>query len=255
MSLLQAAALEAGTMEIPITREGTQAASVTVDTTAKAAASANKTTEMSSCTCSQQQQTQTSQQQQTQTTATSAPRGHIIPIQVDATQEPQSPAATPSTDASTIKVDEKSRSDTKASAIKNISESIRRAQQAVTSPEPGSPRPLFAPPFLRRPTTTSSLLPITKKGKFFDDDFFSSMRQDFQKSVTDVLNRWDKGSTLGNGQDALSTLGKYRQLRERKLDVENQAVTVTADQSSHKVQSVCTFHSALCSNERKRSHV
>lgn len=218
-------------MEVPITREGTQGAAAAVGTSAKVASSTSKTTETSSCTCGHQQQTQS--------TAAPEPRGHIIPIQVDATQEPQSPAATHTTEASAIKLDEKSSVDTKMeSAVKNISQTIRRAQQAETISEPGSPRPLFAPPALRRrnvPIVTSSLLPITKRGRFFDDDFFASMRQDFQGAVNDVLGRWGEDKVLGNSRDALTTLGRYRQLRERNLDVESQAVTVTADQASHKV--------------------
>ena len=219
-------------MEVPITREGTQAAGATLESSAKAASSTIKATDTSSCTCSHQQQTQSS--------AATQPRGHIIPIQVDATQEAQSPVQTHTTESSEMKLDDKSHVHTKVeSAVKNISETIRRAQQADTTSEPGSPRPLFAPPSLRRrniPINTSSLLPITKRGSFFNDDFFTSMRQDFHSALSDVLGRCGESSMPGNGRDALTTLDRYRQLRKRNLDVESQAMTVTADQSSHKVQ-------------------
>ncbi|KAG0694040.1 Protein lethal(2)essential for life [Chionoecetes opilio] len=223
-------ALEAGHMEVPITREGTQAAATTLESNAKAASSTSKTTETSSSTCSQQQQTQSS--------VAAEPRGQIIPIVVDASQEPQSPPAALTKDTA-MKLDAKSSVNTKIeSAIKNISETVRRAQQFETTSEASSPRPLFAPPALRRrtiPISTSSLLPITKKGRFFDDDFFASMRQDFQGAVNEVLGRWGEGSVLGNGRDALTSLDRYRQLRGRNLDVESQAMTVTADQASHKI--------------------
>lgn len=216
-------------MEVPITREGTQAAAATVDSSAKVASSTNKTTETASCTCSHQQQTQA--------TATQEPRGHIIPINLDASQEPQSPAASQTCET---KLDEKSHVEKKESAVKNISETIRRAQHSIeaTTASSASPRPLFTPPSLRGrniPIAQSSLLPITKRGRFFDDDFFVNMRQDFQSAVNEVLGRWGEGSVLGNGHDALATLGKYRQLRERNHGVESQALTVSADQTSHKV--------------------
>lgn len=218
-------------MEVPITREGTQAA-VSMDSSAKVASSSSKTAETATCTCGQQQQTQT--------TAIQEPRGHIIPIHLDDSQSSQSSAASQTCEA---KVEEKSHMEKKESAVKNISETIRRAQHSDTTAETTlasstSPRKLFAPPALRGrniPITSSSLLPITKKGRFFDDDFFVNMRQDFQSAVNEVLGRWGEGSMLGSAPDALTTLGRYRQLRERNLGVESQAVTVSADQTSHKV--------------------
>lgn len=227
-------------MEVPITREGMQAAAATVDSSSKVASSSSKTTEAASCTCSHQQQAQS--------TATQESRGQIIPIQLDSSQEPQSPATSQTCEA---KVNEKVHVEKKESAIKNISETIRRAQHSESTTEAStasctSPRPLFAPPSLRGrniPIASSSLLPITKRGRFFDDDFFVNMRQDFQSAVNDVLGRWGESSVLGNGHDALASLGRYRQLRERNLGVESQAVTVSADQTSHKVK-----------NEKEQDH-
>lgn len=220
-------------MEVPITREGAQAAAATVDSSSKVASSSSKTTETASCTCSHQQQAQS--------TATQEPRGHIIPIHLDASQEPQSPVASQTCET---KLEEKSNVEKKGSAVKNISEIIRRAQHSesteASTASCTSPRPLFTPPTLRGrniPITQSSLLPITKKGRFFDDDFFANMRQDFQSAVKDVLGRCGESSVLGNSHDALATLGRYRQLRERNLGVESQAVNVSADQTSHKVRS------------------
>lgn len=220
-------------MEVPITREGTQAAAVSLDSSSKVASSSSKTTEAASCTCSHQQQAQS--------TSTQESRGQIIPIQLDGSQELHSPAAS---QTSETKVNEKVHVEKKESAVKNISETIRRAQQFDSTAEANtasctSPRPLFTPPSLRGrniPIAQSSLLPITKRGRFFDDDFFANMRQDFHSAVNDVLGRWGEGSVLGNGHDALASLGRYRQLRERNLGVESQAVTVSADQASHKVK-------------------
>lgn len=62
------------------------------------------------------------------------------------------------------------------------------------------------------------------------------MRQDFQSAVNDVLGRWGDSGALTNSRDDASRLGRYRQLREHNLNVESQAVTVTSDETSHKVQ-------------------
>lgn len=82
-------------------------------------------------------------------------------------------------------------------------------------------------------TTTSDAgtrpLPITKKGPFFDDSFFEDSRQPFQKAVRQVLEKTNETSSQ---TDDLTT---YRNLRQRDLKEENQAVTVDEDQKTHKV--------------------
>ncbi|XP_045606872.2 mucin-22 isoform X1 [Procambarus clarkii] len=82
-------------------------------------------------------------------------------------------------------------------------------------------------------TTTSDAgtrpLPITKKGPFFDDSFFEDSRQPFQKAVRQVLEKTNETSSQ---TDDLTT---YRNLRQRDLKEENQAVTVNEDQKTHKI--------------------
>ncbi|KAK8751057.1 hypothetical protein OTU49_012763 [Cherax quadricarinatus] len=81
-------------------------------------------------------------------------------------------------------------------------------------------------------TTTSDTagrpLPITKKGSFFEDSFFEDSRQLFQTAVRQVLEKSNETSQT----DDITT---YRNLRQRNLKEENQAVTVNEDQKTHKI--------------------
>ncbi|ROT63593.1 heat shock protein 21 [Penaeus vannamei] len=84
-------------------------------------------------------------------------------------------------------------------------------------------------------------LPITQRGSFFQDSFFSNMQQHFDAAVRQVLDQWS-GSDLritDRTEDANirhgDVLGRYRRLRSVDLKEENQAVTVTSDDTSHKV--------------------
>lgn len=54
--------------------------------------------------------------------------------------------------------------------------------------------------------------------------------------MNEVLGRWDDNEMITNDRDDASCLGRYKELRERSLNVESQAVTITADETSHKVQ-------------------
>ncbi|XP_071532987.1 uncharacterized protein [Panulirus ornatus] len=76
--------------------------------------------------------------------------------------------------------------------------------------------------------TGSRPLPITKKGSFFDDSFFEDSRQDFQTAIKQVLQK----SNVTSQTDDITT---YRNLRQQNLKEENQAVTVSDDQQTHKI--------------------
>ncbi|ROT63594.1 heat shock protein 21 [Penaeus vannamei] len=83
-------------------------------------------------------------------------------------------------------------------------------------------------------------LPITQRGSFFQDSFFSNMQQHFDAAVRQVLDQWS-GSDLritDRTENAnirhSDVLGRYRRLRSVDLKEENQAVTVTSDDTSHK---------------------
>ncbi|XP_066965173.1 uncharacterized protein [Macrobrachium rosenbergii] len=78
---------------------------------------------------------------------------------------------------------------------------------------------------------TDILLPISDRGSFFHDSFFENARQDFEKSVKEVLNNF--GSTCAS--DTKDSMTAYRSLRETNLTQENQAVSLTEDDTFHKV--------------------
>lgn len=44
----------------------------------------------------------------------------------------------------------------------------------------------------------SRLLPITRRGQFFEDDFFRDFQQDYSSAITDVLDRWGGRSLLAD---------------------------------------------------------
>ncbi|XP_063586555.1 uncharacterized protein LOC134764020 [Penaeus indicus] len=84
------------------------------------------------------------------------------------------------------------------------------------------------------------LLPITRRGSFFQDSFFSDMHQKFDAAIKKVLNRWstndlewtDTGNDVGLRYKDI--LQRYRELRSRHLE-QNLAVTVTSDKTGHKI--------------------
>ncbi|XP_047474769.1 uncharacterized protein LOC125029067 isoform X3 [Penaeus chinensis] len=84
-------------------------------------------------------------------------------------------------------------------------------------------------------------LPITLRGSFFQDSFFSNLHQHFHATVRDILSRWcDSDFKLTDPWDDVKAhhtdiLDRYRQLRSRNLKEENQAVAVTSDDTSQKV--------------------
>nr|XP_053639284.1 LOW QUALITY PROTEIN: uncharacterized protein LOC128693551 [Cherax quadricarinatus] len=77
--------------------------------------------------------------------------------------------------------------------------------------------------------TASRPLPIVKKGLFFDDSFFEDSRQPFQTAIKQVLEKSNVTSTQ------VDDITNYRNLRQRDLKEENQAVTVSEDQQTHKI--------------------
>ncbi|XP_042893940.1 uncharacterized protein LOC122267833 [Penaeus japonicus] len=84
-------------------------------------------------------------------------------------------------------------------------------------------------------------LPITHRGSFFQDSFFSNLHQHFHATVREILNKWcDSDLKLADHWDDINArhtdiLDRYRQLRSRNLREENQAVAVTSDDTSRKV--------------------
>ncbi|XP_042889977.1 uncharacterized protein LOC122264934 [Penaeus japonicus] len=86
-----------------------------------------------------------------------------------------------------------------------------------------------------------TFVPITRRGGFFQDSFFSGNHRDFDASIRKVLNGWNDTdfelADLWDDDDfhRSDRLGRYRQLRSRNLWNDNQAVTVTSDKVSYKI--------------------
>nr|XP_027233902.1 uncharacterized protein LOC113825285 [Penaeus vannamei] len=78
-------------------------------------------------------------------------------------------------------------------------------------------------------------LPISRRGSFFQDAFFSDTHKDFDSSVREVLARWSGDDFQAKDFRREDIMDRYRQLRSRNLKEENQAVTVTSDNTSHKI--------------------
>lgn len=72
-------------------------------------------------------------------------------------------------------------------------------------------------------------LPIVKRGGFFDDSFFEDSRQHFQVAIRNVLEKFNERNTQ---TDDLTT---YRNLRQRNLKEETQAVTECDSDDIHRV--------------------
>lgn len=98
----------------------------------------------------------------------------------------------------------------------------------------------------RSQTSTSSGfrdVPFMKRGRFFDDSFFESSRFDFGKKVNEILARWGEEERMDRWDDdddfRLNNFNRYRNLRARDLRDDNQAITVTSDDTTHKVSLRC----------------
>lgn len=74
---------------------------------------------------------------------------------------------------------------------------------------------------------TSSLLgeglrlPISRRGLFSKDDFFSGFQDDYKNAVEDVLDRWRSRSSVAD------RFASYRKLRERDASDDSQAATIS----------------------------
>ncbi|XP_063613732.1 uncharacterized protein LOC134786966 [Penaeus indicus] len=73
------------------------------------------------------------------------------------------------------------------------------------------------------------MLPIISRGYFHHDSFFENFRQQFDTAVRDMLDLWNSRSSFED--DLLS----YRRMRDLNLTEENQALSVSQDNTSHQV--------------------
>ncbi|XP_063586539.1 uncharacterized protein LOC134764004 [Penaeus indicus] len=77
---------------------------------------------------------------------------------------------------------------------------------------------------------------ITKRGSFFQDSFFSDIRQGFNASVREILKKCnDSDLTVTDDVSHSDILSRYRQLRSRDMREEDQAFSVTSDSASLKI--------------------
>ncbi|KAK7081772.1 hypothetical protein SK128_006751 [Halocaridina rubra] len=75
-----------------------------------------------------------------------------------------------------------------------------------------------------------SLLPIASRGLFHDDSHFEESRQQFHEAVRKVLEDWNV--KRGQLEDDFTS---YRILRESDLREDNQAISISQDDTSHKI--------------------
>ncbi|XP_037777724.1 uncharacterized protein LOC119574519 isoform X2 [Penaeus monodon] len=73
------------------------------------------------------------------------------------------------------------------------------------------------------------MLPIISRGHFHHDSFFENLRQQFDTAVRDMLDQWNSRSSFED--DLLS----YRRMRDLNLTEDNQALSVSQDNTSHQV--------------------
>ncbi|XP_064079467.1 LOW QUALITY PROTEIN: uncharacterized protein LOC135196549 [Macrobrachium nipponense] len=89
--------------------------------------------------------------------------------------------------------------------------------------------------------TWESFLPVSRRGRFFQDSFFENTRSHFDDAVREALSRWDDDSDFLSeswhdaGSPLLSNFSRYRQMRNRHVDDDSLAVTVTSDNNVHKI--------------------
>lgn len=72
-------------------------------------------------------------------------------------------------------------------------------------------------------------LPIVRKGLFADDCCFENVRHNYSQAVREVLEKANEWSCRSDA------MNNYRKLRQKKVNLENQAVGVSEDAESHKV--------------------
>ncbi|KAG7173671.1 lethal(2)essential for life-like 2, partial [Homarus americanus] len=116
---------------------------------------------------------------------------------------------------------------TVSAQTQNVSQATKQAQKSVVSQQVTQQTKTASDTTATEPGCRA--LPITKKGSFFDDSFFEDSRQNFQQAIKQVLEKFNETSTQ---TDDITT---YRNLRQRNLKEENQAVTVKEDQHTHKI--------------------
>ncbi|KAK7067254.1 hypothetical protein SK128_020019 [Halocaridina rubra] len=87
----------------------------------------------------------------------------------------------------------------------------------------------------------SSFLPITRRGRFFQDSFFENTRSHFDDAVREALQKFGDDSDFfsdnwNNGSSkSANNFSRYRQMRSQSIDEDNLAVTVTSDSLVHKI--------------------
>nr|XP_045595160.1 uncharacterized protein LOC123756146 [Procambarus clarkii] len=113
-------------------------------------------------------------------------------------------------------------------------------KQTDTETRTQKPTPMSSTDFRDIPFSVRDFETIKRKGHFFDDSFFEDTRSDFQNAVNDVLRKWDTTDFLKEALDDTdvrlsNNLKRYRRLRSLDLNEDNQAVTVTSDNTCHKI--------------------
>jgi len=91
--------------------------------------------------------------------------------------------------------------------------------------------------------TQEDSLPIARRGSFFQDSFFSDLRQGFDASVREILKKCnDSDLTVTDDVSHSDILSRYRQLRSRNMREEDQAFSVSSEGASLKVSPFSMYH-------------
>ncbi|XP_037801520.1 uncharacterized protein LOC119596378 [Penaeus monodon] len=72
-------------------------------------------------------------------------------------------------------------------------------------------------------------LPITRRGRFLEDDFFSGFQNNYRRAVDDVLDRWGSRKTLAD------RLASYRRLREKDASDDTKAATISETDDAYMI--------------------
>ncbi|XP_027224557.2 uncharacterized protein [Penaeus vannamei] len=72
-------------------------------------------------------------------------------------------------------------------------------------------------------------LPITRRGRFLEDDFFSGFQNNYKRAVDDVLDRWGSRKTLAD------RLASYRRLREKDASDDTKAATISETDDAYMI--------------------
>ncbi|XP_068209021.1 dentin sialophosphoprotein-like [Palaemon carinicauda] len=124
-----------------------------------------------------------------------------------------------------------SSSDVKSSLRSSSSRVSKSSSRSSTSSDSSSSRTSLEgrTSTMDWPGLEDCLIPIATRGLFYNDSFFADARRNFDQAVKEVVDHW--GQRSGDEND----LDSYRKIREVDAKDTNQAISVSQDDTHHKV--------------------